>query len=213
MLCSQTPLLNIKCNRHFLLRSAMISEHACYPLNQSDATSEWKGIWLAGLSFSVLERPEYLRDWCACLILLIFTLLVQICRYDFLSSVLRPSIVILLTSTPFAITTSPRARSCFMEEDKGVRFLLAEHTGFTPLAILSFLVACTSALEVPNCLAISQACTYTLWKGFEAQATSNECVARGIMVISWFDPFLLYAPLVYLGRRRCVVWWRRRTWT
>ena len=49
-----------------------------------------------------------------------------------------------------------------MEEDKGVRFLLVEHTGFTPLAILSFLVACTSALEVPNCLAISQACTYTL---------------------------------------------------
>ena len=212
MLCSQTPLLNIICNRDFLLRSAMISEHACYPLNQSDATSEWKGIW-PGLSFSVLERPEYLRDWCACLILLIFTLLVLICRYDFLGSVLSPSIVILLTSTPFSITTNPRASSCVMEEDKGVRFLLAEHTGFTPLAILSFLVACTSALEVPNCLAISQACTYTLWKGFEVQATGNECVARGIMVISWFDPFLLYAPLVYLGRRRCVVWWRRRTWT
>ena len=52
-----------------------------------------------------------------------------------------------------------------MEEDKGVRFLLAEHTGFTPLAILSFLVAflaaCRSALELPNCLAITQACTYT----------------------------------------------------
>ena len=90
MLCSQTPLLNIICNRDFLLRSAMISEHACYPLNQSDATSEWKGIW-PGLSFSVLERPEYLRDWCACLILLIFTLLVLICRYDFLGSVLSPS--------------------------------------------------------------------------------------------------------------------------
>lgn len=206
MLCSQTPLLNMICNRVFLLHSAMISEHACYPLNQSDATSEWKG---SGL----VSRFQYLRDWSIYLILLIFTLLVLICRYDFLGSVLRPSIVILLTSTPFAITTSPRARSCFMEEDKGVRFLLAEHTGFTPLVILSFLVACTSALEVPNSLAITQACTYTLWKGFEAQATGNECVARGIMVISWFDPFLLYAPLVYLGRRRCVVWWRRRTWT
>ena len=206
MLCSQTPLLNMICNRVFLLHSAMISEHACYPLNQSDATSEWKG---SGL----VSRFQYLRDWSIYLILLIFTLLVLICRYDFLGSVLRPSIVILLTSTPFAITTSPRARSCFMEEDKGVRFLLAEHTGFTPLVILSFLVACTSALEVPNSLAITQACTCTLWKGFEAQATGNECVARGIMVISWFDPFLLYAPLVYLGRRRCVVWWRRRTWT
>ena len=210
MLCSQTPLLNIICNRDFLLRSAMISEHACYPLNQSDATSEWKGIW-PGLSFSVLERPEYLRDWCACLILLIFTLLVLICRYDFLGSVLSPSNVILLTSTPFSITTNPRASSCVMEEDKGEPFLQAEHTGFTPLAILSFLVACTS--EVPNCLAISQACTYTLWKGFEAQATGNERVARRIIVRSWFDPFLLCAPLVYLGRRRCVVWWRRRTWT
>ena len=53
-----------------------------------------------------------------------------------------------------------------MEEDKGVRFLLAEHTCFTPLAILSFLVsflaAYTSALELPNCLAITQACTFTL---------------------------------------------------
>lgn len=161
----------------------------------------------------LVSRFQYLRDWCACLILLIFTLLVLICRYDFLGSVLSPSIVILLTSTPFSITTNPRASSCVMEEDKGVRFLLAEHTGFTPLAILSFLVACTSALEVPNCLAISQACTYTLWKGFEAQATGNERVARRIIVRSWFDPFLLCAPLVYLGRRRCVVWWRRRTWT
>ena len=210
MLCSQTPLLNIICNRVFLLRSAMISEHACYPLNQSDATSEWKG---SGL----VSRFQYLRDWSTYLILLIFTLFALICRYDFMGSVLWPSIVILLTSNPFAITTSPRARSCFMEEDKGVRFLLAEHTGFTPLAILSFLVsflaACTSALELPNCLAITQACTYTLWKGFEAQATGNERVARGIMVRSWFYPSLLCAPLVYLGRRRCVVWWRRRTWT
>ena len=206
MLCSQTPLLNIKCNRDFLLRSAMISEHACYPLNQSDATSEWKG---SGL----VSRFQYLRDWSTYLILLIFTLLALICRYDFMGSVLWPSIVILLTSNPFAITTSPRARSCFMEEDKGVRFLLEEHTGFTPLVILSFLVECTFALEVPNCLAITQACTYTLWKGFEAQATGNERVARGIMVRSWFDPSLLCAPLVYLGRRRCVVWWRRRTWT
>ena len=210
MLCSQTPLLNIICNRVFLLRSAMISEHAYYPLSQSDATSEWKG---SGL----VSRFQYLRDWSTCLILLIFTLLALICQYNFLGSVLSPSIAILLTSTPFSITTNPRARSCFMEEDKGVRFLLVEHTGFTPLAILSFLVsflaACTSALEVPNCLAISQACTYTLWKGLEAQATGNERVARGIMVRSWFDPSLLCAPLVYLGRRRCVVWWRRRTWT
>lgn len=197
MLCSQTPLLNIICNRDFLLRSAMISEHAYYPLSHqawSLVSSTWETdvlVW----SF-----------W-------YFTLLVLICRYDFLGSVLSPSIVILLTSTPFSITTNPRASSCVMEEDKGVRFLLAEHTGFTPLAILSFLVACTSALEVPNCLAISQACTYTLWKGFEAQATGNERVARRIIVRSWFDPFLLCAPLVYLGRRRCVVWWRRRTWT
>lgn len=197
MLCSQTPLLDIICNRVFLLRSAMISEHACYPLNQSDATSEWKG---SGL----VSRFQYLRDWSTYLILLIFTLFALICRYDFMGSVLWPSIVILLTSNPFAITTSPRARSCFMEEDKGVRFLLAEHTGFTPLAILSFLVACTSA---------SQAFTYTLWKGFEAQATGNERVARRIIARSWFDPFLLCASLVYLGRRRCVVWWRRRTWT
>ena len=189
--------LNIICNRVFLLRSAMISEHACYPLNQSDATSEWKG---SGL----VSRFQYLRDWSTYLILLIFTLFALICRYDFMGSVLWPSIVILLTSNPFAITTSPRARSCFMEEDKGVRFLLAEHTGFTPLAILSFLVACTSA---------SQAFTYTLWKGFEAQATGNERVARRIIARSWFDPFLLCASLVYLGRRRCVVWWRRRTWT
>ena len=152
MLCSQTPLLNIICNRVFLLRSAMISEHACYPLNQSDATSEWKG---SGL----VSRFQYLRDWSTYLILLIFTLLALICRYDFLGSVLWPSIVILLTSTPFSITTNPRARSCFMEEDKGVRCLLAEHTGFTPLAILSFLVACTSALEVSNCLVITPACT------------------------------------------------------
>lgn len=189
MLCSQTPLLNIICNRVFLLRSAMISEHACYPLNQSDATSEWKG---SGL----VSRFQYLRDWSTYLILLIFTLFALICRYDFMGSVLWPSIVTLLTSNPFAITTSPRARSCFMEEDKGVRFLLAEHTGFTPLAILSFLVACTSA---------SQAFTYTL--------ASNERVARRIIARSWFDPFLLCASLVYLGRRRCVVWWRRRTWT
>lgn len=206
MLCSQTPLLNIICNRVFLLHSAMISEHACYPLNQSDATSEWKG---SGL----VSRFQYLIDWSTYLILLIFTLLALICRYDFMGSVLWHSIVILLTSNPFAITTSPRARSCWRKKDKGVRFLLAEHTGFTPLAILSFLVACTSALEVPNCLAISQACTYTLWKGFEAQATGNERVARRIIARSWFDPFLLCAPLVYLGRRRCVVWWRRRTWT
>ena len=173
----------------------MISEHAYYPLSQSDATSEWKG---SGL----VSRFQYLTDWSTCLILLIFTLLALICRYDFLGWVLRPSVEILLTSIPFAIATSPRARSCFMEEDRDVRFLWAEHSVFTPLAILSFLVARTSTLEVPNCLANTRACTYTRRKWFEAQAVTTarrEGPWQGVNA----TPFTFARPLVYLAKRCC----------